>query len=123
VDSTGNVYFAGYSNAGGGFVTTPGTYSTTATSSFNRGFFAKLSPVLPTTSTSDGGTTDGSSTDGGDKLDGGNADGGGKKSSGGCGCEVGGREPSATAAGLLLLAALAAARRRVRHPKRSAGTP
>jgi MYXO-CTERM domain-containing protein len=121
LDPTGNIYFAGYSNAGGGFVTTPGTYSTTATSSFNRGFFAKLSPVLPATSTSDAGATDGSSPDGHAELDGGNADGGGKKPSSGCGCEVGGREPQTTAAGLLLLAALAVSRRRPRRPTGSAG--
>ena len=51
VDGTGNVYFAGYTNDGGNFGTTPGTYATPATSGFNRGFFGKITPVLPSTTT------------------------------------------------------------------------
>ena len=51
VDALGNIYFAGQTNDGGSMPTTQGTYATTATSSFNRGFFGKISPVVPATST------------------------------------------------------------------------
>ena len=51
VDAEGNIYFAGQTNDGGSMPTTPGTYATTATSGFNRGFFGKISPVVPATST------------------------------------------------------------------------
>jgi len=50
VDATGNIYFAGMTN-GSPFVTTTGTYATPVTSTFNRGFFGKISPVLPATAT------------------------------------------------------------------------
>jgi hypothetical protein len=46
LDSDGNIYLAGYGNDGGALPVTKGTYSTTATSGFNRGFFAMLSKVL-----------------------------------------------------------------------------
>ncbi|MGA9427322.1 MAG: Ig-like domain repeat protein, partial [Terracidiphilus sp.] len=46
LDSSGNIYLAGYGNDGGALPVTKGTYTTTATSGFNRGFFAKLSKVL-----------------------------------------------------------------------------
>jgi hypothetical protein len=46
LDSDGNIYLAGYGNDGGQLPVTKGTYTTTATSGFNRGFFAKLSKVL-----------------------------------------------------------------------------
>lgn len=52
LDSTGNIYFAAYGADGGSFVTTPGTYATTATSGFNRTYFGKISPVLEPTTTS-----------------------------------------------------------------------
>ena len=51
LDAAGNIYFAGVTNDNGSFVTTPGTYATTATAGFNRGFFGKISPVLTTSST------------------------------------------------------------------------
>jgi hypothetical protein len=46
LDSDKNIYLAGYGNDGGALPVTKGTYSTTATSGFNRGFFAKISKVL-----------------------------------------------------------------------------
>ncbi|MGB6688026.1 MAG: Ig-like domain-containing protein [Terracidiphilus sp.] len=46
LDSNGSIYLAGYGNDGGALPATKGTYTTTATSGFNRGFFAKLSKVL-----------------------------------------------------------------------------
>jgi hypothetical protein len=51
LDSSGNVYAAGYGNDGGMLVTTPGTYATPGAGSGWRGFFAKFSPVLPGTTT------------------------------------------------------------------------
>jgi hypothetical protein len=52
LDATGNIYFAGDSADNGSMVTTPGTYTTTATSGFTRTFFGKISPVLaPDTTT------------------------------------------------------------------------
>jgi hypothetical protein len=45
LDASGNIYFAGETN-GVPFVTTPGTYATTPTSTFFRGFFGKISPIL-----------------------------------------------------------------------------
>ena len=45
LDASGNIYFAGETN-GVPFVTTPGTYATTPTSTFFRGFFRKISPIL-----------------------------------------------------------------------------
>ena len=110
VDTTGNVYFAGYTNAGGGLTPTAGTYSTAATAGFNRGFFGKISPVLVATPKADGGTTDGSADAA--HLDGGNPDGGRKPSSGGCGCDVSSAPSSAMALGLLCLTVLATSRRR-----------
>ncbi|MHB1675680.1 MAG: SBBP repeat-containing protein, partial [Acidobacteriaceae bacterium] len=50
LDDTGNIYFAGQTN-GVPFVTTPGTYATPPTSTFFRGFFGKISPVIPLTAT------------------------------------------------------------------------
>lgn len=52
VDGTGNIYFAGYTNDGGNYGTTAGTYATTATNGFNRPLFGKISSVLPSTTTS-----------------------------------------------------------------------
>ena len=46
VDSAGNMYFAGQTNDAGTMPTTTGTYTTTATAGFNRGFFGKISPVF-----------------------------------------------------------------------------
>jgi Bacterial Ig-like domain (group 3)/MBG domain (YGX type)/Beta-propeller repeat len=51
VDAGGNIYVSAETNDGGSLVTTPGTYTTTATGGFFRGFFAKISPVLPMTAT------------------------------------------------------------------------
>jgi hypothetical protein len=51
VDATGNIYMTGYTNDGGTFGTTPGTYSTPATNGFNRTFFAKISPATTITPT------------------------------------------------------------------------
>jgi hypothetical protein len=50
IDHQNNMYVAAYGNDGGALVTTPGTYATTATSGFNRTWFAKLTPVqtIPT---------------------------------------------------------------------------
>ena len=142
VDANGDIYFAGYTGAGGGFVTTPGTYSTTATSTFERGFFGKISPVLAATgaspdgstqdgpsadgsasdgSASDGSASDGSASDGsasnGSRPDGGSvADGGGAngtKKSGSSGCDVG-SGTSTSVAGLVFLALAMLRRRRQR---------
>lgn len=46
LDSNNNISVAGYGNDGGNLPVTTGTYATTATSGFNRTFFAKLSKVL-----------------------------------------------------------------------------
>jgi hypothetical protein len=51
LDAAGNIYFAGYTNDNGSFGTTPGTYATTATAGFNRGFFGKISAIVPPTTT------------------------------------------------------------------------
>jgi beta-lactam-binding protein with PASTA domain len=51
VDAEGNIYFAGQTNDNGSMPTTPGTYATTATAGFNRGFFGKISPVLAANTT------------------------------------------------------------------------
>jgi hypothetical protein len=51
VDANGNIYVSAETNDNGSLVTTPGTYTTTATGGFFRGFFAKISPVLPMTAT------------------------------------------------------------------------
>ncbi|MGA7654248.1 MAG: Ig-like domain repeat protein, partial [Terracidiphilus sp.] len=51
VDSNGNIYAAGYGNDAGKLVTTPGTYATPGAGPGWRGYFAKISPVLPETST------------------------------------------------------------------------
>jgi hypothetical protein len=51
LDSAGNIYFSGYSADNGNFVTTDGTYATTATAGFNRTFFGKISPVLTPSAT------------------------------------------------------------------------
>jgi MYXO-CTERM domain-containing protein len=127
LDTSGNIYFAGYTNSGGGFVTTPGTYSTTATSGFNRGFFGKISAATSTgdasadgaaadSAAADGAAADGAESDGSlsdaSHRDGGNQDSGGTKPSSGCSCEVGSGETSA--GGWLCLAALAILGRR-RH--------
>ena len=45
VDAAGSMYIVGYTGDAGNFGATTGTYSTTATSSFNRPFFAKISRV------------------------------------------------------------------------------
>jgi Bacterial Ig-like domain (group 3)/MBG domain (YGX type)/Beta-propeller repeat len=50
LDASGNIYFAGETN-GIPFVTTPGTYATTPTSTFFRGFFGKISPIFASDST------------------------------------------------------------------------
>lgn len=46
LDSDNNIYLAGYGNDAGKLPVTTGTYATTATSSFNRGYFAKITKVL-----------------------------------------------------------------------------
>ena len=46
LDSDDNIYVAGQGNDGGNLPVTMGTYATTATSGFNRGFFAKVTKVL-----------------------------------------------------------------------------
>lgn len=51
LDSQGNMYVAAYGNDGGSIVTTPGTYATTGAGPGWRGYFAKVSPVQPATTT------------------------------------------------------------------------
>jgi predicted secreted protein len=51
LDSTGNIYVTGSGNDAGVIITTPGTYATTGTGVGYRGYFAKVSPVLPGTTT------------------------------------------------------------------------
>ena len=46
LDAAGNIYIAGSTDGGGPFVTTPGTYADPQTGTFNRTFFAKLSPLV-----------------------------------------------------------------------------
>ncbi|HEY2903513.1 MAG TPA: SBBP repeat-containing protein [Polyangia bacterium] len=131
VDPSGNIYFAGYTSGGGGFVTTAGAYSTTATGGFNRGFFAKVSPMDATPSpdagasdaASDAASLDAAEMDAANPdatsvdatVDLGGADAGVRKSSsGGCGCSMSDRERSPAAGAFLSLAVLAMVRRRRR---------
>ncbi len=51
VDAAGSMYIVGYSGDNGAFGTTTGTYSTPATSGFNRPFFAKISALTPQSAT------------------------------------------------------------------------
>jgi hypothetical protein len=131
LDAGGNIYFAGYTNAGASFATTAGTYATTVTGGFSRGFFGKISPALSPGPPSTDGGTDGSSPDGsspsdgstsidGAHADGASADGGGKKSSSsGCGCALGSGQTSSPATGAIIaLALLATSRRRRARARR-----
>jgi hypothetical protein len=49
--ATGNIFVAGYGNDWGALVTTPGTFATPGAGSGWRGFFAKISRVLPWSAT------------------------------------------------------------------------
>ena len=51
LDANGNIYFAAYGSDSGTFITTPGTYATTAAGGSPRSYFGKISPVLAPTAT------------------------------------------------------------------------